>query len=150
MTLPSESPINALQKVVVARLKADATLTTLLGATPSDPRIVDQPREGMPHPYVRVGEFLSTPANTHTTFGRNVVMTLHIWTRKRGNLTGQDVASRIIALLDHQVAVLDALLRPEGHKLVTIRAEFDQSLTDPDPEIRHHVVRFRVETAQLS
>jgi hypothetical protein len=145
--LPSKSPINALQKVVVNRLKADATLTTLLGAAD---RVVDQPRESMPHPYVRVGEFISTPDNTHTTIGRNVVMTLHIWTRKRGNLDGQTISSRIVELLDHQAAALDALLRPEGHRVVSIRAEFDQALTDPDPEIRHHVLRFRVATAQLS
>jgi hypothetical protein len=33
---------------------------------------------------------------------------------------------------------------------VSIRNEFDQALTDPDPEIRHHVLRFRVITAQLT
>lgn len=148
--LPSKSPVNALQKITVARLAGDATLTALLGASVGDVRVVDQPREGMPHPYVRVGDFLSTPDNDLTSFGRNVVMTLHIWTKKRGNKDGQDIASRIVVLLDHQTAVLDPLLRVEGHKLILIRAEFDQALTDPDPEIRHHVLRFRVATAQLS
>jgi hypothetical protein len=28
--------------------------------------------------------------------------------------------------------------------------QFSQALTVPDPEIRHHVVRFRIETAQLT
>ncbi len=147
MPLPSKSPINALQKVVVARLKNDAGLTVLLEAAG---RVVDQPAENMPHPYVRVGESLSTPDNDHGGFGRNIVMTLHIWTRRRGNKSGQDIAARIVELLDHQTAVLDPLLRVEGHRLVSIRAEFDQALTDPDPEIRHHVLRFRVATAQLS
>jgi uncharacterized protein DUF3168 len=143
----SRSPLNALQRVTVTRLKGDATLTGLLGA--SD-RVVDQPREGMPYPYVRVGDTLSTPDNDLTSFGREVVMTLHIWTRKRGTLTGQDIAGRIVELLDHQTAALTALLASDGHKCVSIRAEFDQALTDPDPEIRHHVLRFRLQTEQLS
>lgn len=146
----SKSPLNALQKVVVARLKSDSTLATLLGSSPSDARIVDQPREGMPYPYVRVGDQLSTADNDLTSFGRSVVMTLHIWTRKRGTLTGQDIAARIVELLDHQTAALSALLAVEGHRVVSIRGEFDQALTDPDPEIRHHVLRFRLATAQLS
>jgi hypothetical protein len=145
--MPSRSPIGPLQKVVIARLKADATLVTLLGV--SD-RVVDQPREGMPYPYIRVGDTLSTEDNDLTSFGRSVVMTLHIWTKYRGGKQGQDISARVAELLDHQVVTLDALLRVEGHRVISIRAEFDQALTDPDPEIRHHVLRFRVATAQLS
>jgi hypothetical protein len=146
-TLPSKSPINALQKVVVARLKGDSALVALLANRAA---VYDQPPEGDVKPYVRVGDFLSTPDNTHDTIGRNIVMTLHIWTKRRGNKEGQDIAARIVELLDHQTAVLDPLLQAEGHKMISIRNEFDQSLTDPDPEIRHHVLRFRVATAQLS
>jgi hypothetical protein len=143
----SRSPLNPLQKAIVTLLKGDATLTTLLGA--SD-RIVDQPREGMPYPYVRVGDTISTADNTHTTFGRSVVQTLHIWTKKRGTLTGQDILNRIVGLLDHKPDTLSALLAADGHKCVSVRHEFDQALTDPDPEIRHHVLRVRVETSQLT
>ena len=146
----SKSPLNPLQKVLFARLNGDATLAALLGSSVSDVRIVDQPREGMPYPYVRIGDHLSIPDNDHTSFGREVTETLHVWTKKRGNASGQDIAARIVALLDHQTETLSALLAVEGHKVVTIRAEFDQALTDPDPEIRHHVLRFRVATAQLS
>ncbi|MET0419009.1 MAG: DUF3168 domain-containing protein [Actinoplanes sp.] len=146
----SKSPLNALQKVVVTRLKGDATLATLLGSSPSDARVVDQPREGMPYPYVRVGDTLSTADDDLTSFGRSVVMTLHIWTKKRGTFSGQEILNRIVELLDHQTAAVSALLEAEGHRVVRIAAEFDQALTDPDPEIRHHVLRFRVATAQLS
>lgn len=137
----SASPLNPLQKALVAKLKADATLVALLGNVD---RVVDQPREGMPFPYVRVGDHLSIPDNDLTSFGRNITETLHIWTRVRGNATGQDIAARINALLDHQVSGLTV----PGHRVVSIRNEFDQALTDPDPEIRHHVLRFRVITSQ--
>jgi|SRR5690349_67466 len=147
MALTIKSPLNALQKAIFTRLTGDATLTTLLGGAG---RIVDQPAEGQSLPYVRIGDHLSIPDNDHTSAGREVTETLHVWTRKRGNVTGQTIAGRIGELLDHQTAALSALLEADGHRVVTIRQEFDQALTDPDPEIRHHVLRFRVATAQLS
>lgn len=145
--MDSKSPLNPLQRSLYDRLDGDSTLRTLLGAAG---RIVDQVTEGLPYPYVRLGDHLSVPDNDHGGFGREVTETLHVWTRKRGNASGQDIAARIVELLDHKTAELDDLLRPRGHKVVSIRCEFDQALTDPDPEIRHHVLRFRVATAQLS
>jgi len=32
--------------------------------------------------------------------------------------------------------------------IVSVRQEYDQALVDPDPQIRHHVLRFRIITAQ--
>jgi hypothetical protein len=91
------------------------------------------------------------PDNDHGGYGRQVTQTLHIWTKARGNATGQDIANRINELLDHQHDALTAAFQaPAGHRVVSIRNEFDQALTDPDPEIRHHVLRFRVITAQLT
>lgn len=143
----SVSPINALQQAEVALLKSDGPLTALLGGRQA---VFDQPPEGEAYPYVRVGDHVSTPDNTINGFGREIVETLHVWTRVRSNKPGQDIADRVTALLDHQVATLGALMRPLGHKLVSIRQEFDQALTDPDPELRHHVLRFRVQTAQTT
>ena len=139
----STSPIAALQRAIVARLKGDSTLVGLLGGRQA---IFDQPPEGEVYPYVRVGEHLSIPDNDHGTYGREVTETLHVWTKVRGNAEGQGIADRIIALLDHQAASLLVV----GHRVVSIRHEFDQALTDPDPEIRHHVLRFRIVTAQLT
>jgi hypothetical protein len=148
------SPQNAIQAALVSRLRADAALSGLLAkikgvATPT-PAVVDRVPEGQPYPYVRVGDHLSTPDNTHTTAGRRVTETVHVWTRERSMGPGQTIATRIGELLDHQVAAVDALLRPNGHKCVSIRQTFDQALDDPDPEIRHHVLRFIIETSQVS
>lgn len=146
----SRNPLNALQAAIVTRLKGDAQLAALLATStaPGTPRqaVYDQPTEGAPYPYVRVGEHVSVPDNDLTSYGRNVTATLHVWTRARGNKAGQDIADRVTALLDHQAAALTVA----GHRVVSIRSEFDQALTDPDPEIRHHVLRFRVITAQQS
>lgn len=146
-------PASALQKVIVARLRGDATLIGLLAPikdlTPATAAVVDQPEEGQPYPYIRVGDHLSTPDNTLTTRGRQVTETLHIWTMARSNSPGQTIANRVAVLLDHQDAAISALMEPLGHKCVRISLDFDQALMDPDPQIRHHVLRFRVETSQL-
>lgn len=151
------SPLNPLQAALVARLRGDATLAGLLakvrgdnGVMTTTPAVVDRVAEGQPYPYVRLGDHLSTPDNTHTSFGRQVTETIHVWTKARSNGPGQDIASRIASLLDHQPAALSALLAASGHRCVTIRLTFDQALDDPDPEIRHHVLRFTIETAQLN
>lgn len=143
----SRNPGNAIQKAMVTRLKADATLVTLLDGRQA---VFDQPPEGEAEPYVVVGDHLSIPDNDLTSFGREVTETVHIWTRQRSNKEGQGIADRVTALLDHQTAAMSALLAADGHRCVTIRQEFDQALRDPDPQIRHHVVRFRLQTEQTS
>lgn len=157
MTLPqtvNKPPENALQRATVARLRGDATLAGLLAAaykvTPTAPAVLDEVKEGQPFPYVRVGDHLSTPSGDHTRFGRQVTMTLHVWTKVQSMGPGQTIADRIVALLDHQHDALSALMAPHGHRCVLIHWQFGQAIDDTDPEIRHHVIRFRVETQQLT
>jgi hypothetical protein len=148
MTETSSSPAWALQVAIRTRLVADSALVVLLGDVQA---VYDQVPEGDPYPFIRLGEVLSIPDNTHTTFGREMTETLHVWTRERSNRPGQAIATRVGELLDYATAPLNAILAtldPPRHKLVTIRQEFDQALTDPDPEIRHHVVRFRAQTTR--
>jgi hypothetical protein len=149
----STSPINPLQAAIVARLRADATLAGMLaavkGVSPATPAVVDRVVEGQAMPYVRLGDHLSTPDNTHTSFGRRVTETLHVWTRERSMAPGQRIANRVGELLDHQPAALSVLLAVNGHRCVSIRQSFDQALDDPDPEIRHHVLRFEICTTQI-
>jgi hypothetical protein len=149
----SSSPLNPLQAAIVSRLRGDAALAaklaTIKGQSPSTPAVVDRVPEGQPMPYVRLGDHLSTPDNTHTSYGRRVTETIHVWTRERSMGPGQAIATRVGELLDHQVAAMSALLAPAGHRCVSIRQTFDQALDDPDPEIRHHVLRFAIETCQI-
>ena len=46
----------------------------------------------------------------------------------------------------------ETLVRPAERGLRgprIVRHEFDQALTDPNPELRHHVLRFRIVTDQV-
>lgn len=154
MTTPTRNPATPIQRAIVARLRADTTLVSLLApikaVSPATPAVVDQPPEGQVKPYVRIGDHLSIPDNDHTSKGREVTETIHVWTQARSNAPGQAIADAITASLDHQVAALSDLLAADNHKCVTIRQEFDQALEDPDPQIRHHVLRFRIQTQQLT
>jgi hypothetical protein len=156
MTLPqtiSRPPESPVQRAVVALLRADATLAGRLAkvkGTATTPAVVDEVKEGQAHPYVRVGDHLSTSDNTLTSFGRQITSSIHVWTKAGSMGPGQDIADDIVRLLDHQDRALSALLATYGQTCVRISFEFGQALDDPDPEIRHHVVRFRIETAQLS
>lgn len=154
MTQPMiKIPATPVQRAIVARLRGDATLAGLLppvkDSSPPVPAVVDQPAEGQVYPYIRVGDHLSIADNDLTGFGRQITETLHIWTKTRSNGPGQLIADRAAALLDHQDRALSALLAGDGHRVVRINLEYDQALTDPDPQIRHHVLRFRIVTEQL-
>ncbi|MEU5950325.1 DUF3168 domain-containing protein [Micromonospora sp. NPDC047465] len=140
MTAPvSRSPLHAVQMALYRRLKDDPALTAL--ATGG---VWDEVPEGTPYPYIRIGDHLSTPDNDHGGFGREVTVTIHVWTKARGNSQGQGIAGRIGELLDHRPRDLAVV----GHRVVSIRQEFDQAFPDANPELRHHVIRFRIITDQ--
>lgn len=147
------NPTAAVQKAMVAILRGDTTLAGLLapvaGSSPAVPAVVDGAAEGQAYPYVTLGEALSIPDNDLTSYGREVTETLHVWTKTRSMAQGQAVANRIVALLDHRTAEVSAALQPLGHRCVRVELEFDQALRDPDPQIRHHILRFRFVTQQL-
>lgn len=139
MTAPiSRSPVHPVQKAVYGRLSGDPTLAGLVTG------VYDEVPEGTVHPYVRIGDHLSIPDNDHGGFGREITVTIHVWSRARGNSQGQAIANRIGELLDHRRDLTVA-----GHRVISIRQEFDQALPDPDPELRHHVLRFRIITEQV-
>lgn len=146
MTITTRNPATPVQKAIVARLKGSAELTAALAGRQA---VYDQPPEGEAYPYIVVGDHLSTPNHDHTSQGREITETLHIWTKQRSSKPGQEIADIVTALLDHQDRALSALLAADGHRCVMIRQEYDQALKDPDPQLRHHVVRFRIQTQQI-
>ncbi len=135
MTTPT-TPVPEIQTAIYRRLTGDATLTALVTG------VLDDVVESQAHPYVVLGEAIETPDNAHNRFGRQVVATLHVWSRFRGFSQALAIAGRLVELLDHQPMTLT------GHVVVSVRHEFTQTLRDPDPEIRHVPVRFRITTEQ--
>ncbi|MGX1512237.1 DUF3168 domain-containing protein [Streptomyces collinus] len=136
MTAPA--PMLPVQSAVYARLRDDATLAGLVAG------VYDYVPEDVTYPYIVIGEATETPDNRHGGFGRQTVVTLHVWSRYQGYTQALRIGARVTALLDHQPLTLPGL------DWIATRFEFSQTLTDPEPpgDIRHLVLRYRVVTEQ--
>lgn len=137
--MTAETAMMPVQAAVYATLTGDATLMAMLAGG-----VLDFVPEDTPYAYVVLGEAIETPDNRHGGFGRETVITLHVWTRAEGHGPGLRIAERVTELLDHQPLAITGL----SH--IVTRFEFSQTLTDPEPPgtIRHVVLRYRVVTEQ--
>lgn len=136
--MSAPAPMLAVQSAVYARLKGDATLTGMISG------VYDYVPETAAYPFVVIGEALETPDNRHGGFGRQTVITLHVWSRYQGYAQVLRIGARVTELLDHQPLTIPGL------SWIATRFEFSQTLTDPEPpgDIRHLVLRYRVVTEQ--
>jgi len=130
MSATAEAPFNDLQA---------ALYTALNGVISAG--VYDDVPERITKPYVTIGEVFGTPDNWHGGFGWDILATIHVWTKSRGFKSALDVANEIIAALDHKRT---ALTLPATWSIVSIRFVQLQTLRDPDPEIRHVPVQFRL------
>lgn len=127
-----------IQRGIYAVLTADSALMDAIAA------VYDYLPEDVPYPFVVIGEAIEAPDNSHDRYGRETVVTLHVWTQARGHTQGLTIAKRLTELLDHQPLTL------EGLDHIATRHEYAQTLTDPEPpgNIRHVLLRYRVVTEQ--
>ncbi|MGW1278015.1 DUF3168 domain-containing protein [Streptomyces tsukubensis] len=137
-TPPALSPLLPVQTALYTVLTGDQNLTDMVTG------VYDFVPEQAVYPYVVIGEATETPSGTHDRYGWDTVITLHVWTRHRGHSKGLRIGARVAALLDHQPLTLP------GFDHIATRAEYSQTLTDPEPpgDIRHLVLRYRVVTEQ--
>lgn len=136
--MTSPLPFFAVQTALYTRLKGDSTLMGLVTG------VYDYVPETAVYPYIVIGEAIETPRNAHDRYGRQTVVTLHVWDQYKGFKRVLQIGARIQALLDHQPLTLTGLAH------VATRYEFGQPLTDPEPpgDIRHLVLRYRIVTEQ--
>ncbi len=138
MTPPALTPVLDIQGEIYGLLSSDTDLLNL------GVQVFDYVEEDSGYPRIKLGEAMETPDNHHGGFGRQTVVTLHVWTKSRGFKETIDIVNIVNKLLDHKY---DAFTLP-NHTLISIKFEFLQTLEDEDPEIRHVVVRYRVTTEQ--
>lgn len=140
--LTADDALEPIQAALYARLSGDATLTGLLGHRAGQNGVYDDVPENALYPHVVIGEAIETPDGAHDRFGAQVVVTIHVWVEARGFKTAYPIVRRLRALLDEQPLPIT------GHHTVSVRWEFTQTLGDPNPELRHLPVRFRITTEQ--
>jgi hypothetical protein len=137
--MPATDPADAIQAGVYALLTADTTLDALVTGVHDGLAPEDAERD-----YVVIGEMTSSPDGSHSGEGRQTVAMLHTWTQAEGFKSANAIGARLVALLWHRHAELDAVVA--GHQVWRVDHEFAQTLLDPQPGIRHRVDRFRVWT----
>jgi hypothetical protein len=96
--------------------------------------------EGTQWPYITISGLSSSPMGALDRFGARTVITLHVWSVVPGNGEIAGIGSDLLRLLDHQT------LHVEGHHTVAVRLEQYLTVNDADPDIRHLVARFSIET----
>lgn len=134
-------PADALQAGIYATLSADTELMGLVTG------IYDGPPEDATLNYITLGEMTSTPDGTHDGEGRQTVAMIHSWARAEGMASVNAIGARIVALLWHRHAELQAHVT--GHTVWRVEHEFGQALVDPQPGIRHRVDRFRIWSSEV-
>ncbi|MFI6105844.1 DUF3168 domain-containing protein [Streptomyces sp. NPDC051310] len=121
-----------LQQAVYAKLTGHAPLMALVTG------VHDEVPEAATTPYVTIGSISELVDDAHNQRGLEASVVLHVWSRYRG----WREASRILSALD------DALdrqpLTVAGFGDVSIAHQQHTQLRDPDPDIRHINVTYRV------
>lgn len=103
--------------------------------------VYDNVPEQVSKPWVTIGEATGVPDNWHGGFGWDILASVHVWTKSLGFKSALDIAAEIVAILDHQPGAIDM---PSSWYVVSIRLVQIQTMRDPDPEIRHVPVQFRI------
>ena len=134
---PARSVLGLLQAALYTRLSEDEQLVDELGWG-----VYDQVPEDASYPYIGLGEAFETPDNDLGSFGRNVLLVLHLWSRYQGYAQATEALDRVVQLLEHQS------LEITGHRVISVHFVDAQTVPDPDPTIRHAPVRFRALTEQ--
>jgi hypothetical protein len=120
------------QQALYQRLSTDEVLSRLARGVYDD--VPTPPR----WPYVAIGEYTAAPDDSHTSTGLEATLTLHIWSRYRGNREVLAILERLRERLHNsRWEAVDAT------QVVGSRVEFVEILRDPDGETRHGVVRIR-------
>lgn len=126
------SPSGPLQTAVYARLIGDATLVALVQ------KIGDNIPDEQAYPYIVIGEETEAPEDTMGRTGRNLTITLHVWSQYPGMKEVKEIMSRIDDLLDRWTPTVT------GWNATEMLHDFADTLRDPDGKTRHGVVSYRI------
>lgn len=124
------SLIAALQKFVVARLKADADVADLVEA-----RVYDRPPAGVKMPFVSIGPSDEIPSDAACLDLIDATLQIDVWSDAQGGaVEARKICSAIKAAL-HEV---DGDI--EAGKLLEIRVRQTRAFDDQNPGVTHGIV----------
>ena len=121
-----------LQQAVYAKLTGHAPLMALVTG------VYDEVPENVAHPYVSLGSITENVDDAHNQRGLEASVVLHVWSKYRGFKQAAQILSELDAALDRQP------LTVAGFSDVSIAHQTHNQVRDPDPDIRHINVSYRV------
>jgi hypothetical protein len=121
-----------LQQAVYAKLTGHAPLMALVSG------VYDEVPEQVAHPYVSLGSITENVDDAHNQRGLEASVVLHVWSKYRGFKEAAGILAALDAALDRQP------LAVAGFRDVSIAHQQHTELRDPDPDIRHINVSYRV------
>jgi hypothetical protein len=124
-----------LQGVLVARLKADASLATLVGT-----RVYDQPPSPVTYPYVTIGEAQTLRDDATCINGSRVFLTLHAWSQAVGFPEVKRIADAVTESLHL------APLTLATNRLISLMHRQTRTFRDADGVTSHAVIDFVAST----
>jgi hypothetical protein len=140
-----------LHDAVLGMLAVNAALTALLAdslieASPSEPAIyddvpqVEESESDDAFPYLVIGEFTAANVDADDKDGQEHTCIIHVWSRYHGGHEARQIADAV------RDALHDCRLDVSGAHTVFCYWEFTETVPDPDPRLRHIVLRFRIIT----
>lgn len=106
--------------------------------------VYDEPPDlpaGMPEsdfPYTVIGDDTAQAWDTDDTLGKEVTITLHVWSRYRGSKEVKQILGEIYGLLHRARPEID------GYTVIDTLCEFTETRREMKPMIRHGIARYRM------
>lgn len=133
----SGSPSWLLQAAIYTRLSTDSTLTTTLSAD-----VYDNVPSTAVFPYVAIGDVTESPNPTMGRTGRDLDVTIHIWSQYVGMKQTKEIQNRVDLLLDGWAPTVT------GWNATQMQNEFFETFMDADGQTRHGVSRYGIHIHQ--
>lgn len=116
---------------------------TALDGVPGMPPVYDDVPENVPFPYVVIGDDVSAAFDDDCGSGADSMVTIHVWSTYPGRAEAKQILDLIYRTLHRSNLVI------AGNVTITIDADYQMTLLDPDGVTRHGVIRFRVLTREI-
>jgi hypothetical protein len=124
---------------IIAALKADVALTTLLTSYASSPAVFTHvPQDLGTYPYVVLFDTGLDGDDNDCNLGFDGTLNIHSWSDQRDMAIIGNIQKAIYDVLHH------AELTMAGYSLVELHQEFTTILRDPDGITLHGVQRYRI------
>ena len=124
----------SVQQAVYAHMSGDATLLGMVTT------ITDQPNQNTAFPYVTIGEGTGVPDDLLIESGGSQTLNLHIWDKSTSMSGVKGIMDRMVQRLHN------ASFAVASSQMVRCAVEFAEVMREGDGEIRHGIMRLRVET----